>query len=125
MDKDKFIEVGTYKEDFNNITNVKMPLNTIYQSKGLNIHMMKSKHNNCLPYLDRIGEIIENPDYIGKNPNVDDSIELIKVFDQNILIGIKLNVDENYIYVSTMHDVPESKIQRRLHSGRLKVYNNK
>lgn len=40
--------------------------------------------------------------------------------DKNILVGIKLNADENYLYVSTMYDIQESKLVRRLHSGRLR-----
>lgn len=43
-----------------------------------------------------------------------------KHYDDNILIGIKLDSANNYLYVSTMHSVQESKIKRRLHSGRLK-----
>ena len=42
------------------------------------------------------------------------------------MIGIKLDTAGEYLYVSTMHDVQESKISRRLHSGRIKkfsVYN--
>lgn len=38
----------------------------------------------------------------------------------NVMIGIKLDTDGEYLYISTMHDVQESKIQRRLFSGRLK-----
>jgi hypothetical protein len=49
-------------------------------------------------------------------------VELIKVLDKNILVGIKLDVDENYLYVSTMYDVQESKLRRRLHSGRVKKF---
>ena len=38
------------------------------------------------------------------------------------MIGIKLNTDGEYLYVSTMHDVQETKISRRIHSGRLKKF---
>ena len=36
------------------------------------------------------------------------------------MIGIKLDKDGDYLYVATMHEVQESKIIRRLHSGRIK-----
>ena len=36
------------------------------------------------------------------------------------MIGIKLDKDGGYLYVATMHEVQESKIIRRLHSGRIK-----
>lgn len=51
--------------------------------------------------------------------------DLLKVGKYNVkfMIGIKLDTDGEYLYVSTMHDVQESKILRRLHSGRIKEFN--
>ena len=46
--------------------------------------------------------------------------ELVKRYSDNVMIGIKLDTDGEYLCVSTMHDIQESKIQRRLFSGRLK-----
>lgn len=91
---------------------------------GLPAHMLKSKHAKCLKYIDYIPDIIDNPDYIGINPNENgtESIELIKRYRDNVMIGIKLDKDNDYLYVSTMHDIQESKIERRLHSGRLKNF---
>lgn len=37
------------------------------------------------------------------------------------MVGIILDTEDEYLYVSTMHDVQESKILRRLHSGRINV----
>lgn len=48
------------------------------------------------------------------------SFELIKKYSDNIMIGIKIDTDGRYLYVSTMHDIQESKVKRRLFSGRLK-----
>jgi hypothetical protein len=121
LENDKFIEVGEFYKELNDIIGSNLPLQKIYRSKGFPAHLIKRKHFNCLKHIDDIPDIIMNPDYIGINPNEDgDTIELIKVFEKNILVGIKLNTDENYLYVSTMHDVQEQKLQRRLHSGRLK-----
>lgn len=73
--------------------------------------------------IDYIPDIILKPDYIGVNPNEQGlSVELIKKYADNVLIGIKLDAEEEYLYVSTMHDVQEIKISRRLHSGRIKVF---
>ena len=44
---------------------------------------------------------------------------IIKCYKDNILIGIKLDKDGDYLYVATMHELQESKIVRRLHSGRI------
>lgn len=74
-----------------------------------------------MKYIDYIPEIIKNPDYVGINPNESIiSFELIKKYSDNIMIGIKIDTDGRYLYVSTMHDIQESKVKRRLFSGRLK-----
>ena len=118
------LKVGTYNPKFNDILGIEIEQLDIYRSKGLPTHMLKSRHIKCLKYIDYIPEIIETPDYIGINPNEKDtkSIELIKCYKDNVMIGIKLDKDGNYLYVSTMYDIQESKIQRRLHSGRIKEF---
>lgn len=123
MNENDLIEVGMFKDEFNQMLGISLPIEMIYQSRGLSTHMIKRKHFKCLKYLSKINEILDNPDFIGVNPNEENSIEPIKKFNDNVLIGIKLDTNKNYLYISTMHDVQESKIQRRLHSGRLKIFN--
>ena len=92
----------------------------IYQSKGLIKHVAK-RHESCLPYMSRIQDIITEPDFIGINPNeTTTSFELIKKFEDNILIGIKLDTEGDYLYIATLHDVTDAKIAKRLANGRLK-----
>jgi len=125
LDKNKFVEVGDLKQEFIDLMNINVEEQKVYRSKGLIVHLMKQKHYNCIKHIDKISDIVSEPDYIGINPNENGiTVELIKIIDKNILVGIKLNTDENYLYVSTMHDVQESKIQRRLHSGRIKKIDN-
>lgn len=121
---DNLLKVGKYKSEFNDILDINISELDIYRSNGLSVHMTKRRHENCLRYIDCIPEIINEPDYIGVNPNEKEteSIELIKRYDDNVLVGIKLDKDRGYLYVSTMYDVQESKIQRRLYSGRIKEY---
>lgn len=124
LDYDKFIEVGEFYQELNDIIDSNLPLQKIYRSKGFPAHLIKQKHFNCLKHIDDISDIIKDPDYIGINPNEDgDTIELIKIFNKNILIGIKLNTDDNYLYVSTMYEIQEPKLTRRLYSGRIKKFN--
>jgi len=125
MDEDNFIIVGVFREEFNKILGTDLPIETIYQSKGLPTHMIKRQHYKCLKYINNISDIINNPDYIGVNPNESGiSIEFVKKYNDNVMIGIKLNVEDNYLYVSTMHDITASKISNRLFSGRLKIFSN-
>lgn len=124
MDKnDELIKIGKYNIKFNKILDLELDALDIYRSKGLPTHMVKRKHFNCLKYIDYLPDIILNPDYIGINPNESGtSLEIIKKYKDNVMVGVKLDVDGDYFYVSTIHDIQESKIKRRLHSGRIKEF---
>ena len=121
QEKDELLKVGNFADKLNVILGTDIEQLDIFRSKGLPAHMLKRKHYKCLKYIDYIPDIIANPDYIGINPNESgDSIELVKQYEDHVLLGIKLDMDGRYLYVSTMYDVQESKVSRRLHSGRLK-----
>ncbi len=121
----KMFKVGKYCKEFNEILNLNLSEFDIYRSKGLPAHMLKSRHAKCLKYIDYIPQIISEPDYIGINPNENEaeSIELIKRYHDNVLLAIKLDRSNGYFYIASMYDVSEAKIQRRLHSGRIKKIN--
>lgn len=122
-EKEELLKVGNYNSKINNILGISIGDLEIYRSKGLPSHMIKRKHFKYLKYIDYMPDIILAPDYVGVNPNEhDSSIEFIKRYADNVLVGVKLDADENYLYVSTMHDVQESKISRRLYSGRIKEF---
>lgn len=92
--KDELFPVGEYLERFNHIVGVSLPAGIIYQSSGLKVHIAK-RHPDLLDYLPKIPEIILTPDYIGVNPNEAHSVELVKVYSQNIQIAIKLDIAAN------------------------------
>ncbi len=124
MDKrQELLKVGEYNSKFNDILGINIEKLGIYRSKGLPSHIVKRKHYKCLKYIDYIPDIIAEPDYIGVNPNEQGtSIELIKRYADNVMIGVKLDTEGEYLYVSTMIDIQQSKIERRLHSGRIKGF---
>ena len=94
---------------------------TVYQSDGLKKHIEK-RHPDCLSYLNNISDIIKSPDYIGISPNETvPSFELVKKLNNNVLIGIKLDKKDNYLYIATLHTITTSKLERRIESGRLKA----
>ena len=112
-EKNDLIKVGKYDLRYNELLSIDIEELDIFRSKGLPAHMVKRKHFNCLKYIDYLPEIIENPDYVGVNPNENDkSIEFIKKYSKNV-----------YLYVSSMYDIQGSKISRRLYSGRIKNAN--
>ncbi|TDW16268.1 hypothetical protein EDD63_12632 [Breznakia blatticola] len=119
---DKSIKVGLFKQKYNTVLNTNFPIYDIVKSNGLKHHLIKNNHSNCLCYLDKIEEILHDPTYIGQNARHSNSIELIKRYDDNILVAMKLDNKHGCWYVASVYDVPEEKIIRRLHSGRLKKY---
>ena len=119
--KDELIKVGDYDQHYNELLDINIAGLEIFRSKGLPAHMVKRKHFTCLKYIDYIPDIIANPDYIGVNPNEEEqSVEFIKKYSKNVLVGVKLEKNGQYLYVSSMYDVQDSKISRRLYSGRIK-----
>ena len=120
MALDNLTKVGTYNDKFNKILNINITQKDIFVSDGLKTHLIKRNHLDCLKYMNKLKEIIKNPDYIGVNPNESgDSVELVKKYADNVLIGIKVDLSSNILYVSTMYNLQEQKLQRRVHSGRL------
>lgn len=68
------------KEDIKTILNLDFEIDKIVYSKiGLRKHILNRSHNNVLKYYDNIEDIINNPDYVGINPNEKDlGLEYIK-----------------------------------------------
>ena len=111
--------VGRYTERFNQLTGQNLPVGDIYQSEGLAAHVQK-RHPAEIGNLAHIPGIIADPDYVGHNPKEPESIELVKVIDNNVMVCIKLDKIENYLYVASVYNITDAKLHNRLHSGRLK-----
>lgn len=121
MSDDKLIKIGEFKQEYNQILNTSLPCFEIMQSTGLVKHIFK-RHSHCVQYLDKVSDILENPDYIGINPKENNSVELVKVYEDNILIAIKLDCDNGYYYLASLYNISGGKMENRLNSGRLKKY---
>ena len=117
--EDTLRKVGVFRKVFNNHLNRNYPIGAIYKSDGLIIHIRNRAHNFGLAYFDEIGEIIKHPDFIGHNTRHLNSFELIKKYDDNIQIAIKLDNENGYWYVASVYDISQAKLERRLHSGRI------
>lgn len=64
----KLKAIGKYNEDFNNYLSYNIKSSNIYQSSGLEKHIIK-RRPDCLKYIGFIPQIIADPDYVGINPN--------------------------------------------------------
>lgn len=119
---DKLIVIGKYNEDFNAYLSYNIKPSNIYQSNGLKKHISK-RHPECLKYIGLIPHIIADPDYIGINPNEKHtSFELVKCISENIQIGIKLDIKDNYLYVAMLHTITDAKLKHSVQNGRLKKF---
>lgn len=119
--KDKIIRVGRYDSRLNDILNLSFQAISIYRSKGLQAHIIKQKHFKALDYIELIPNMLKQPDYVGST--VKDGViklEYIKCYKDNIVLCVKVNPDGKSMYVATMYEIPQKKIDRFLHSGRIK-----
>lgn len=118
--KDNVFPIANFDKKFNEYLPYQLDYEFIYQSVGLEKHIRK-RHPECIEYLQYLSFIIRHPDYIGVNPNESEtSFELVKVFDKNVQIGIKLDVKEDYLYVATLHTITPGKLKHGIENGRLK-----
>lgn len=118
--KDNLKIIGQFNKVFNDILSADFPLIPICKSDGLKKHVEK-RHPHCAPYLDNIEDILNSPDYIGTKDAT--SIELIKVYDNNVLLALQIDKSNDYFYIASLYDISDSKLNNRLHSGRLKTVN--
>lgn len=118
--QDKLSKVGKYNKKFDIYLSQDISADTIFQSLGLEKHILK-RHPECLSYMEMIPYIISSPDYIGVNSNeTGTSFELVKILQDNVLVGIKLDSKDNYLYVATLHTITEAKLKHGISSGRFK-----
>ena len=96
----------------------KLPVDNILMYPGVIKHIKKNHPQEFLKYFSQIPNIIESPDYVGIHPGEPNSIEFVKVLDNNMLIAIKLS-PKGYLYLSSMYMVSQTKVSKRLKSGRL------
>lgn len=98
----------------------------IYASPGVLKHIMK-RHGKQLDMktkasiLDWMKKILDDPDYIGiyKNGEGQTAVEFIKRVYTNLLLGVEVDEEKEYIYVTTMYPITDKKIENRVYSGKL------
>lgn len=116
----QLIKIARYNTKLNAILNVNFDAFMIYRSKGLLTHLINRKHFIAVKYIDYLQDIIQNPDYAGYNNG---KLELIKCYNDNIFISIKLDSQKECYYVATVYEVKKSKIDAYVKCGRLSSVN--
>ena len=99
---------------------------SVYVSPGVINHIRKyhsrQLSRNVKDNLYRtIESIIAEPDYMGiyRKRNESYDLEFIKKVDGMLLLGLKVDEEQNCIFVTTLYPITKGKIENRLHSGRI------
>ncbi|MBR7926928.1 hypothetical protein KBI51_01910 [Aerococcaceae bacterium zg-ZUI334] len=107
------------KTKYEKLVGLPIEVDKVSVSDGLIKHIQK-RHPNMIRYIDDIGYILNNPDYLGFNANQpSDSFECIKVLSDNVLVAVKLDSKNGYYYVASIYDVKDSKLAHMVRNGRL------
>ena len=94
----------------------------IYSYAGLKKHLIKRNHYDVFKYFKNLEEIINSPDFVGINLNVNNiSLEYVKCFDKNVLVAVKLHKSKDKFYIASMYLISDYKLNSRIKSGRLKI----
>ena len=115
MPPEKLVFITTINGKITSLLGLEDPIK-VYRSKGLLTHLINRKHFCAAKYIDYIPDIIQKPDYVGGNK---EKIEFVKCFKNNILLSVKLDKNKRIMYVSTMFEVKQSKIDSYCKNGRL------
>ena len=101
---------------------------TVYASPGV-INHIKKRHGRQFTkkmkdnIIDIIERVIKGPEYVGLDYKraASGSLELIKKVDNIIvLLGLEIDLEDEYIYVATMYPITLSKLNSRIYSGRVR-----
>lgn len=105
------------------LTGISFSHSDVYIYPGAVKHINKRHPLVWNQYKHHLYDMISNPDYIGVNPSILNSIELYKVLNDTVLLALKLD-PSGYVFVSTLYEVNNAahKIKKRLASGRVQPY---
>lgn len=88
-------------------------------------HINKQRPGIFNKYKDELKEIIKNPDYIIKDPKHKDTGLVIKRYDKEVIIVLKLNTDdkERKNSIITIWEIKEKRLERYLFTHKI-IYKN-
>ncbi|MGF9710463.1 PBECR2 nuclease fold domain-containing protein, partial [Paenibacillus naphthalenovorans] len=118
-----FIQQALNTAAVKNLVGIDFPVDEVYMYPGAIKHVRKNHPGIIESYGHLIPDMIANPDFIGQHPKVPNSLEIIKVVSDHLLLSIQLD-PSGYLYVSTFFELNNghNKIKKRLASGRIVPY---
>ena len=83
-----------------------------------NIEHMKTSHPDAFEkYFDSLKLILEEPDFINRNPK-DGSVKYIKQLDDNVIVGIRMS-QAGSVFARTIYTFQLKKFEQYLSNGYL------
>lgn len=110
--------VGKLRQEIINLLGITLVAGDILMYPGAIKHIQRKRPDDFKKYFQRIPDIISEPDYVGVHPTEPDSVEFIKVINNDVLVAVKL-APEGYLFLSSMYALTPLKVPKRLKSGRL------
>ena len=114
--------IGHFSEQIIRILDLDIPVGTPIYIADSNIEHMKSSHPKTFEkYKDELQNIIENPDYIGKNTK-DDSIEFTKEYlidGEYVKVAVRISTSNIY-YARSTYELNPNRVKNFIQKGTLK-----
>jgi hypothetical protein len=115
----KIKAVGYLTKEMIDLAGSDLPSQEIIITEEVQKHIKKEHPEDYDKYFISLESIINNPDYVGINEKHRLSMEFIKKIDNNILVAVKLSI-QNEIYVASMYHINDLKISKRLNNKTIK-----
>jgi hypothetical protein len=110
--------VGKLRQEIIDLLGLTLVAGYILMYPGAIKHIKCKRPDDFNRYFQRIPDIISKPDYVGVHPTEPNSVEFVKVIDNDVLVAVTL-APEGYLYLSSMYVLTPAKVPKRLKSGRL------
>lgn len=118
------MKIGTFDISKYNI-DITTTTNEVILTDERKWHILK-RHPEVKPYINKISEILSNPDNVYLETTKENTLWLIKKYDKNVKITLKLQVVKNKKYKNSiiqMQCISEKRIMKYLENGKIKIIN--
>lgn len=115
--KEEYIKIGNIDiKKYSGLCNEKIITNEVIITYKQIEHINEERRGIFDKYKDKLAEIIKNPDYIIKDPKHEETGLVIKEYEKNTVIVLRLNTSEKdkKNSIITIWEIKEKRLQRYL-----------
>lgn len=115
-------EIGRLKKEICDVLSTLLEADINLEGKSVlignsNLNHVKERHPEIFEkYTGSLSDIISMPDYVGVHPD-GKSIELIKKFEDNILVAIRIK-NSGPLWIKSFYEIKDTKLSSYVSSGR-------